>query len=618
MNIHIIGYIIIYLYIYLQPHGSDDSDDSESSQSDFGGLNESSDSSSDAGGQDDRGGARGRGRGRGRGRAAGPGRAAGRVCGRGRSQGRGRGGARGGRVLPADLVTEPGWRRMEEIDPPTVHPFGEPSGPTDPLPHDARPIKFFEKMFDVDFFGKLATATNSNAAAKRPPLQPTDDVNATSDPHWQATTASEMKSFVGLNIAMGIKDMPEYKDYWSEEPILHDAFISGLMSRRRYEKLVEYFHCSIATEENAGDKLAKVRPLITLCDGKFVECFAPSRDLSVDEAMIRFDGWLAWKQYMPKKPVKWGMKLWCLCDANTGYCLEFSVYTGSSEIAGANLDLGNRVVMSLMRRHLHSYHHLYADNFFTSVHLAVDLKQADTYLCGTTRSSRREFPKTLAAVHLQLGQSVKWVNDDSVMLCKWHDKRDVFIIATNDAGEDSIRHVRRNRQQIDLTVPTCVKIYNKHMGGVDHLDQMRAYYGVGRAGRKWWKYLFWGILNVGIINAYILWMAANRPLPANTRLFSLKTFKLKLIHDLCDGSDARVQRMPAAVDNLQVQYVVCDDIRDGHPLVRFVGRKRMCNLCSREKRRTSHGSYVETSFGCSRCKVYLCKSGVCFRRYHNV
>ena len=128
---------------------------------------------------------------------------------------------------------------------------------------------------------------------------------------------------------------------------------------------------------------------------------------------------------------------------------------------------------------------------------------------------------------------------------------------------------------------------------------------MGRAGRKWWKYLFWGILNVGIINAYILWMAANRPLPSNTRLFSLKTFKLKLIHDLCDGYDARVQRMSAAVDNLQVQYVVCDDIREGHPLVRFVGHKRMCNLCSREKRRTSQGSYVETSFGCAKFKVYL-------------
>ena len=102
---------------------------------------------------------------------------------------------------------------MEEIDPPTVHPFREPSGPTDPLPHDARPIEFFEKMFDVNFFEKLATSTNLNAAAKRPPVQPTDNVNATSDPHWQPTTASEMNAYVGLNIAMGIKDMPEYRDY---------------------------------------------------------------------------------------------------------------------------------------------------------------------------------------------------------------------------------------------------------------------------------------------------------------------------------------------------------------------------------------------------------------------
>ena len=41
-----------------------------------------------------------------------------------------------------------------------------------------------------------------------------------------------------------------------------------------------------------------------------------------------------------------------------------------------------------------------------------------------------------------------------------------------------------------------------------------------------------------------------------------------------------VQGMPAAVDNLHEQYVVCDDIWEGHPLVRFVGHKHMSNLCS--------------------------------------
>ena len=88
------------------------------------------------------------------------------------------------------------------------------------------------KMFGTNLFENLATATNANAAAKRPPLQPTDDLEATSDPHWCATTALEMQAFVGLSIAMGIKDMPEYRDYWSEEPIIHDEYVSGIMSRQ--------------------------------------------------------------------------------------------------------------------------------------------------------------------------------------------------------------------------------------------------------------------------------------------------------------------------------------------------------------------------------------------------
>ena len=43
---------------------------------------------------------------------------------------------------------------------------------------------------------------------------------------------------------------------------------------------------------------------------------------------------------MPKKPIKWGIKLWCLYDSNTGYCVAFNVYCGSDREQGVNLDLG--------------------------------------------------------------------------------------------------------------------------------------------------------------------------------------------------------------------------------------------------------------------------------------
>ena len=179
-----------------------------------------------------------------------------------------------------------------------------------------------------------------------------------------------------------------------------------------------------------------------------------------------------------------------------------------------------------------------------------------------------------------------------------------------------MRPTRRNRQIEDLTVPVCVGNYNRNMGGVDRLDQLRSYYGVGRAGRRWWKYLFWGVLNVGLINAYIMWVSANRPLPANARLFALKAFKIALVHNLCDGHTSRVHRVAPAVDNLIVERVVTDNIVDGHPLAKFAGRKRGCSWCAKTKLRTAKGGTVETSFGCSACKVYLCRTGRCFYDYH--
>ena len=63
---------------------------------------------------------------------------------------------------------------------------------------------------------------NVNATVKSPP--PQDAAHGqydTSDVNWHATTPDEMKAFVGINMQMGIKVLPEYKDYWSSDPALN-------------------------------------------------------------------------------------------------------------------------------------------------------------------------------------------------------------------------------------------------------------------------------------------------------------------------------------------------------------------------------------------------------------
>ena len=224
----------------------------------------------------------------------GAGRAVGRGAGRGRGQGRG--------VGVGQLILPPGWSKSASVNPPAVRQFAEISGPNSILPLTSNPLKFFEHLFVADFFEVFAVATNINPTVVSPPCPGQVPAEyAPSDATWKPTSAEEMRAFVAINMAMGINQS-------AVDPIVRNGFISNVMSRTRYEKLSQY--CCVAANEVAGGKLAKVRPIITLCEQSFARYFVPSQNISVDEAMIRLDGRLSWKQYMSKKqPVKWGRPL---------------------------------------------------------------------------------------------------------------------------------------------------------------------------------------------------------------------------------------------------------------------------------------------------------------------
>ena len=172
-----------------------------------------------------------------------------------------------------------------------MKPFTDPSGPTELLPATSTPLDFFNLMFGEDFFKTLAEATNLNAADKRPP--PAGAAHgrfATSDPKWHVTSAAEMRSFFAINMVMGINMKPEYKDYWRDNTVLRDSYVTAIMTRLRYEKLTQYFHCLVEGQEDPQDKVRKVRPMITRCEARFRACFQPGKNVSIDEAMVKFDG----------------------------------------------------------------------------------------------------------------------------------------------------------------------------------------------------------------------------------------------------------------------------------------------------------------------------------------
>ena len=102
------------------------------------------------------------------------------------------------------------------------------------------------------------------------------------------------------------------------------------------------------------------------------------------------------------------------------------------------------VVLSLMDGFLDIGHVLYMDNFYNSVSLAKELTLRSTYICGTLRSNRIGNPKELVKQKLKKGE-YSWKRSESVVSCKWRDKRDVLTIS-NMHKVEMVVVSNRNRQ----------------------------------------------------------------------------------------------------------------------------------------------------------------------------
>ena len=143
-----------------------------------------------------------------------------------------------------------------------------------------------------------------------------------------------MKAFIGLLIIMGIVKLPRLTMHWQQSyRFISVGGISDVMSRTRFQQIFPFLHLAdssqqISRGEPGHDKLYKVRKLLDILTRQFQANYTPSENVTIDEAMIRFKGWLGFKQYMKDKPTKWGIKVFTLSDAVNGYVYGFQIYTG--------------------------------------------------------------------------------------------------------------------------------------------------------------------------------------------------------------------------------------------------------------------------------------------------
>ena len=446
--------------------------------------------------------------------------------------------------------------------------YEEDPGPRHNLGAGASQLDFFWLMFPYEILTILVEETNRYARqcmAARP------------NRDWYDTAVEEMRAFLAINIIFGIRQLPRLWCYWSEDVRYRDPFVSSIMTIARFKNLSRYFHCRDTSRQpqrgdDGYDPLYKVRNILTKTKETFKRFFVPRRELSVDECMVGFKGRLFFKQYMPAKPTKWGIKVWTICDARTGYCIGYDVYTGKIGRRNPRKPLGFEVVDYLCSPHYGKGHHVYIDRFFNSIDIANQLLQNGTYVCGTIMTNRKGLPAVMKQKFKRQGEMVQ-LQQGNLVATHFHDKRTISLLSTNNTmGRDEEGR------------PHPLQDYNKFMGGVDKLDQQLAYYTVGRPGKKWWRYLMWHTLSTAIYNAFICW----RDSPHHYEVakgYDHMMFRMDIATALINGFCSR----KLLGRRSSKQEVVAPESIKHHVIGKLPGRGKQCVNCSLRGKKTAKG-----------------------------
>lgn len=104
------------------------------------------------------------------------------------------------------------------------------------------------------------------------------------------------------------------RSLFSKDPTGHLIFVA-MMSCKRFEILISCLRFndpSTRDQRKKEDKAAAISDLFNLLISNGKRFFCPKSNVTVDEMLVPFWGECPFKQYMPKKPAKYGLKIFCL------------------------------------------------------------------------------------------------------------------------------------------------------------------------------------------------------------------------------------------------------------------------------------------------------------------
>nr|XP_053613419.1 piggyBac transposable element-derived protein 4-like [Plodia interpunctella] len=465
-------------------------------------------------------------------------------------------------------------------------------------------LEIFEHFINLELIEHMVKCTNQyhQRLVRTLPLKTYSRLH-----RWSDVTVQDMYIFLSVTMLMTRNSHLSIEEHWSTDPLLCAPIFGKLMTRNRYCMILGMlcFHDLTAAPASTSDlRLTKLELIIQHARRLFKESLVPYKNLCIDESIVPFKGRLVFKQYMPRKRNRFGIKLFVLCDIETGCIVDFIVYCGATTDVADIPDLGKSgsVVVKLLEDYFDCNRCLYVDNWYSSPSLFKYLKNKKTYACGTAKVSRRGMPKFKK---IKKGE-VDSHYCGSLMALKWKDKKDVIMLSTVHDSKlvpsEKIDRVTR----LPKMKPECVIDYSKNMGSVDRTDMMISSLTIMRKTVKWHKKLGFHIFDMHLLNSFFIYNAMSM-----TKL-DLAQFQLNVIRQLISKHKPAADVLTIIPQTSQRQSLDSNPLR----LLTAAAVKHMPKLipdrkCQRCKVCTKNKIRSQTRYYCAECNVYLCVDPCC-------
>ena len=371
---------------------------------------------------------------------------------------------------------------------PKVHLPGRKGNTPCETPYEFWHLLFTDAMLDLVVQYTNAEIENYRASNERTnsPAQSTN------------VTKIEIEAYIGLLYLGGYQRQSSVavEELWSNE------FGSNLYRSTMTEMRFKFISSRLRFDDKntrdvrrETDAFAPIRELWDTFIGNCQANYTASDFLTIDEQLLDFRGKFSERVYKKSKPVKNGIKIVTLNDAETFY-----LYSAIPFVGGVSTERGESVpdyyVRNLCKPIYGTNRHITTGNWFTSVEIFNKMKdEFNLTMLGTVRKNKRHIPVTFTRT--AAAGTTRYGYDGKNVLLSYCPKKNKVVLCLSS--------YHKSVSERSEGKPEMVQMYNETKSGTKVFDFLCGSFTCARKTRRWSMRFFMAILDQAGVNACILY-----------------------------------------------------------------------------------------------------------------